>query len=243
METSVSKTQKLADLTGAGAGDTLTIKNTDNVTYTVKVSDIAENYTMHFIYMSKELYSKVFGESAAYNMIVSGHSAADESSLAGHLMDSGKVSNVSFTTDSKNTFSRLVASLNNIILLIIAASSLLALIVLYNLTSINISERKREIATLKVLGFYDNEVNQYIYRETLILTLFSIGIGLILGILLHRPVIRIIEVDSSVFIKTINTGSYIWSFLIMTVFSVTVQIITYFKLKSINMIESLKTVE
>ena len=117
------------------------------------------------------------------------------------------------------------------------------MIVLYNLTTINISERTREIATLKVLGFYSREVNTYIYRETICLTILGIFIGLILGVFLHLYIITLVEIDSTVFIKSINIFSYILAFLITIVFSIIIQIITFGKLKNINMIESLKSVE
>ena len=133
--------------------------------------------------------------------------------------------------------------MHSIIVLLIVVASLLAIIVLYNLTAINISERTREIATLKVLGFYDGETNAYIYREALILTFISIGIGLILGIVLHSFVLNVIETDTRVLLRTIKWFSFVASGLLTLAFSLIMQIITYFKLKSIDMIESLKSVE
>jgi len=193
--------------------------------------------------MSKDYYSQVFGESTSFNIVVSDHKSEDESLLAKNLISSNVFSSIIFTTDGLNTFNLLVTSLNNVIVMIIVIASILALIVLFNLTSINISERKREIATLKVLGFYDNEVSKYIYRETIILTFISIVVGLVGGIFLHRYVIGIIEVDSTVFLKYINPLSYVWAFLITIILTIAVQIFTYFKLKKINMIESLKSVD
>ncbi len=236
-------TSKIAERTGAGIGDTIKITDIENKSITLKVTDVVENYIMHYIYMSKESYREIFGDSAMYNVVVSDHTAKDESSLARNLIDSDFFSSVNFTTDGLNTFNLLVSSLNNVIVMIIVIASILALIVLFNLTSINISERKREIATLKVLGFYDNEVNKYIYRETIILTFISIAIGLLGGVFLHRYVIGIIEVDSTVFLKYINPLSYLWAFLITVFFTIVVQLFTYFKLKKINMIESLKSVD
>ena len=177
-----------------------------------------------------------------YNAVVSNYTG-DENELAKALLNQEIASYISFTSDGLRTFSSLVGSLNQIILLIIAAASLLAIIVLYNLVSINISERRREIATLKVLGFFDGEINEYIYRETFLLTLLSIGIGLGLGVLLHRLVVHIVEVQSTVFIKQIAGWSYLWVMLIMLAFTILIQIVTFFKLKRIDMIESLKSVE
>ena len=236
-------TNKLAEQTGSGIGDRIKITNPENQSYTIIISDVVENYIMHYIYMSKEAYSKVFNEDANYNIVVSDHSARDESRLASNLIESNLFSSVNFSTDGLNTFNLLVSSLNNIIVMIIVIASILALIVLFNLTSINISERTREIATLKVLGFFDNEVNKYIYRETIILTFISIAVGLIGGVFLHRYVIGIIEVDSTVFLKHIKPLSYLFSFLITVFLTIIVQIFTYFKLKKINMIESLKSIE
>lgn len=236
-------TSKLAEQTGAGIGDKIKITNSENQSYTITVTDVAENYIMHYIYMSKESYKSIFGENASFNIIVSDHKAKDESRLAKNLIGSNMISNINFTTDGLNTFNLLVSSLNNVIVMIIMIASILALIVLFNLTSINISERKREIATLKVLGFFDNEVNKYIYRETIILTFLSIAVGLIGGIFLHRYVIGIIEVDSTVFLKHINPLSYLFAFLITVFFTIIVQVFTYFSLKKINMIESLKSVD
>lgn len=236
-------TSKLAERTGAGIGDTINITNIENESITLKVSDVAENYIMHYVYINKDYYSQVFGESASFNIVVSDHTSEDESLLAKNLISSNVFSSIIFTTDGLNTFNLLVTSLNNVIVMIIVIASILALIVLFNLTSINISERKREIATLKVLGFYDNEVSKYIYRETIILTFISIAIGLVGGIFLHRYVIGIIEVDSTVFLKYINPLSYVWAFLITIILTIAVQIFTYFKLKKINMIESLKSVD
>lgn len=236
-------TSKLAERTGSGVGDTIKITDIENESLTLKVTDVVENYILNYIYMSKESYLEFFGESANFNMIVSDHTASDESLLAKNLIGSNLFSSINFTTDGLNTFNLLVTSLNNVIVMIIIIASILALIVLFNLTSINISERKREIATLKVLGFYDNEVSKYIYRETIILTFLSIAVGLVVGIFLHRYVIGIIEVDSTVFLKYINPLSYLWAILITVFFTIVVQIFTYFKLKKINMIESLKSVD
>jgi len=242
-DNSIVITKKLSALTGIEKGDVLKITNNANQVYSLKVTDIAQNYVMHYIYMNNTTYNKIFDESTKYNIIVSDHNSKNESILAENLMASNVFSNINFTTDNLNTFNSLVNGLNNIIIMIIGAASILAILVLFNLTSINISERKREIATLKVLGFYDNEVNMYIYREAIILTIISVITGLVVGIFLHRLVIGVIEVDSTVFLRRINFLSYIWTFLITVVLSAIVQIITYFKLKKINMIESLKSVD
>lgn len=235
-------TQKIAKLLKIKINDTIKIRDSNNQLYILKVADIVENYTNHYLYINYQFYEQIFEQEINYNIIVS-NNEGDESLMAENLIASGKIANIVFTTDSLKTFNDLISGLNKIIFLIIGASALLALIVLYNLTTINISERKREIATLKVLGFYDDEVNEYIYRETFLLTLMGIGIGLIMGIFLHQFVIRLVEIDNTVFIKTINGISYFYSILITIIFAVIIQISTYFKLKKIDMIESLKSVE
>lgn len=241
-DSSVVITKKLAELFGAGKGDAITIKDTDNNEYKLTVNDVTENYTSDYIYMNSTLYSKVFGKAASYNAIVANH-ASEEKALAEQLIDSGLVLNVVFTSDVMQKALDSSKSLNSIIILIVVVASLLAIIVLYNLTSINISERTREIATLKVLGFTDVETNGYIYREAFILTLISIGVGLVMGIFLHSFVVGIVEEFAPLFFKVIRWPSFIMASLLTIIFTVIMQIVTYFKLRTINMIESLKSVE
>ncbi|MDF2869188.1 MAG: ABC-type antimicrobial peptide transport system, permease component [Anaerocolumna sp.] len=235
-------TQKLAEVLGLGKGDTLSVKDTDNNVYSLTVSAVAENYTSHYIYMSNEMYRKIFGESPAYNTIVSDFTG-DKDSLSEHLIDSGLVLNVVYTGDVLEKAIESNDSLDSIILLIVVVASLLAIIVLYNLTSINISERLREIATLKVLGFTDKEANGYIYREAIMLTIISACVGLVLGIYLHDFIVGIVERDQMILSREISWISYGLSWLITMVFSLIMQLVTYFKLKTVEMLESLKSVE
>lgn len=234
--------QKISEAYNVGKGGKLTVKDGDHNAYTLTVSGVAENYIENYIYMNKALYSKVLGKSTDYNMVVSNDSG-NEKTLAKHLLDSGLIISVNFQNDILQQANKQYSSLNSVVILIVCIASLLAVIVLYNLTSINISERKREIATLKVLGFYDGETNEYIYREAAILTLISIAVGLVLGIGLHHFVMSQIERESIVYFKNIKVLSFVWAFLITMVFSGIMQVITYFKLKKIDMIESLKSVE
>lgn len=236
-------TQRLAKIYKLKKGDTITVKDTDNNSYDLAVSDVAENYASNYIFMNPSVFGKVFDETAAFNAIVSSSNNEDEASLAERLIDSGLVANVTFTSDAMEIVNNSTRSLNGVILLIVAVASLLAVVVLYNLTAINISERTREIATLKVLGFRDGETNAYIYREALLLTVISIGIGMGLGLGLHRLVLDIIETGALSLPIRIKWYSYILSAALTMVFSVFMQIVTYFKLKKIDMIESLKSVE
>lgn len=235
-------TQKLAETLKVGKGSTIKVKDANNKSYSVKVSDVAENYIKNYIYMNKNMYNKVFGEDISYNMIVSNYSE-DEAILTKHLLDDGSIVNVTFKEDIMNQVQNSNKSLNNVIIMLVVIASILVVIVLYNLTSINISERNIEIATLKVLGFTDRETNQYIYHEAFIVTIFAIGLGMLLGIGFHRFVIGAIEDDSTVYFKNIHLLSFIWSSLVILIVSVIMQVITYFKIQTINMIESLKSVE
>lgn len=235
-------TQKIASLLKLKIGDNFEIKDSDGNTYKLYISDIVENYTFHYIYINKTEYEKNFNDNITYNFIVSDINE-DEDIIASNLISSGEISYVNFASDNLTSFNSLISGLNSIIYIIIGASSLLALIVLYNLTAINISERQREIATLKVLGFYDKDVSEYIYRETLFLTLIGIIVGLFLGIFFHSYIITLTEIDSTVFIRNIKPASFIYSFLIILVFTFAVQLITHFNLKKIDMTTSLKSVE
>lgn len=240
--TGVIISRRISEVCKVGKGDTLQVKDADNHAYALTISGVAENYLQNYIYMSKELYSRIFDKSAAYNVIVS-DSSGDENELAESLIDSGLIVNVNFKGDILRQADTGNDGLNNVVVLLVCIASLLAVTVLYNLTSINVSEREREIATLKVLGFTDGETNEYIYREVLLLTFLSIGVGLALGVGFHRLVMGTIERDSVAYFRKIGGFSFLWASLITMVSSVVMQIVTYFKLKKIDMISSLKSVE
>ena len=231
----------MAELLDAKVGEDIKIRNSENELFILRVAGICENYVNSYIYMTDNYYNKLFNE-WRYNTIITNVDNNHES-LATQLIDSGYFTNIQYTTDSLDMFNDIVDGLNNIIYLIIAASSLLAIIVLYNLTAININERKREIATLKVLGFKDREVSAYVYRETLILTSIGIIVGLFLGTILNTFVLTIAETDEILFVKDIKPLSFVYAFIIMIFFTVLVQFVTYFVLKKIDMVESLKSVE
>ena len=237
-------TEKMAKLLNAKIGDLIKIRNNQNELYLVKVSEIVENYTLHYMYMTKESYEKMMEKNISYNMIIANlKDDVNEENLATNWISDNKVSAINFTSDNLKTFTIMVDSLNKIVYLIIFASCLLAFIVLYNLTTINITERVREISTLKVLGFYDKEVSNYVYRETFMLTIFGIAFGLLLGVFLHSYVMNVAETDNILFFHFINWYSYILTCLTIIGFSVIVQVFTHFKLKKIDFIEALKSVE
>ncbi|MFT4145565.1 MAG: FtsX-like permease family protein [Mobilitalea sp.] len=234
--------QKISDKLKLNIGDNFTLKDSDNNLYTIPVAAITENYLSNYVYITSEQYHTIFNEEPLYNTIVSSYSG-DETTMAKRLIDNDQIVNVILTSDIMQTALDNNKSLNGIITLLVVVASLLAIIVLYNLTSINISERTREIATLKVLGFRDDETNGYIYREAFILTLISIAFGLVLGIILHGFVIGAIERDAMVLMRKIHLISFILSAIMTIVFSSLMQIVTYYKLKTIDMIQALKSVE
>jgi len=237
-------TQRIATIYNLRNGDLITIKDANNNLYDLIITDVAENYVSNYIYINAPTYEALIGNPATFNTIVSNHSAdVAETQLAENLIAGGFVINVFFSKDTIESARDSVNSLNGVIILILVVSSILAIVVLYNLTAINISERTREIATLKVLGFRDGETNAYIYREAFILTAISIGVGLILGTMLHRFVLNLIEVNAISLYKNIGWTSFIISCAITMAISVLMQAITYFKLKKIDMIESLKSIE
>ncbi len=233
---------KTADMLGVNVGDTFGVRNSENELFILRVSAISENYVNHYAYMSDRYYEQIFGEKS-YNAVITVMDEAKVSEIGNQFIQSGYFSSVQYITDSVNMFQDIIRSMNDIVLLILGFSTFLAITVLYNLTTINISERTREIATLKVLGFHDREVSGYVYRETLVLTIFGILIGMGLGVLLNQFVMTVAETDEILFVKDIYGMSYVYTFLIMTLFTVVVQFITYFILKKINMIDSLKSVE
>ncbi len=235
--------QNLSGTTRIGRGDKIEVKDADGKRYALPVCDVAENHIQNYIYMSKALYGKTFGKPASYNIIVSGCSG-NRKTLAQQMISSNLVVNANFRDDMLSQAEGTNKSLDSVVVLVVCVASLLMVIVLYNLTSINISERKREIATLKVLGFSDGETNEYIYREAMILSMISIGIGLGLGVGMHRFMMDTINASTPIlFFTKINWPSYLWTLLITTAVSIVMQIITYFKLRTVDMIESLKSVE
>lgn len=235
-------TPKIQKRFNIAIGDTITIESLDNKIHKVKVSGIAENYVSNYIYMSKDLYKNIFEEDVSYNVIVS-KNIESKDEIAKKILELSEILSINFSDDLLKTANEAVQGLNNIVILLVIISSLLAFTVLYNLTSINISERTREIATLKVLGFKDSESNEYIYRETLITVIVGIIVGLTITPPLHGIVMDLLETDTMVFLRLIEVKSYIFSGTLTFIFALIMQMITYFKLKKINMIESLKSVE
>lgn len=238
---SVILSEKLSSITGAGIGDTLRVKVGDRWR-DVTVTGVTEQYVYHYIYMGPAIYQETFG-TPEWNQVLGIYNGDDRDVLSEKLLENESVTMVAFSEDTRATFSDMLQSMNYVVLVLIFCAGMLAFIVLYNLTNINVTERQREIATIKVLGFYDPEVSMYVYRETMMLTLLGCAVGLLLGIVLHIFVIDTVEVDMVMFGRVIKPLSYVWSFLLTMVFSVLVNLVMERKLRKISMVESLKSVD
>lgn len=236
--------EKLANLFGIEPGDTITLRSADNQDYQLKVAQIAENYTGHFAYLSKEYYQEVFQQEPIFNseflLFDQNLTKEEEKAVTTTLMEQKQVINVSFLSTSSDELKDTMGILTIVVWVLIISAGLLAFIVLYNLNNINISERIRELSTIKVLGFYDNEVTMYIYRENIFLTVVGIILGLILGYFEHLYVLTTVELDILMFSPALHWQSYGYASLITVFFALVVGIVIYFKLKKIDMIEALK---
>lgn len=238
-------TDKVAKLINAKIGDVITIKNADDIEKEVKVKEITQNYISHYVYMSKELYQEVFGENYSTNVLLIQDNISEEQEemLMQEMIAKDEVSTVTLTTTSMKLLDDTMSSLNYVVVILIVSAGLLAFVVLYNLSNINIGERIRELATIKVLGFYDKEVYDYITRETILLSIIGIALGLVGGYFLNFYILGTCEINILRFEKIINPISYLYATVITLVFSIIVNIVTYFALKKIDMIASLKSVE
>ena len=234
-------TEKLAQLLDAEPGDTIILDGDSRVE--VQVADITEHYIQHYVYLSESAYEEVFGQEPEQNALLIRYAGDDASELDQELVALDGISSLTRTEDTRRTFGTSLESVDYAVALIIVCAAALAFVVLYNLTNINITERLRELATLKVLGFYDGELSAYIYRENVILTVLGTLLGMVLGKLLHQWLILTVEIDLLMFGRTISPTSYLWAALLTAVFSLTVNLFAHRKLKKLDMVESLKTVE
>lgn len=238
-------TEKAAAQLEVSSGDTVTIEE-DSSAVEVKIVSVCENYIGNYMYMTPGLYQKLYGELPETNSILFNMKKYDEEKLlkiGESLIEEDAVLNVSYTNHMEERIADMLGSLNLVIVVLIISAGMLAFVVLYNLNNINITERKRELATLKVLGFYDKEVASYVFRENILLTIIGAIVGMGLGKLLHRFVIVTVEVEGIMFGRNIDPPSFLYSFLFTVGFSLFVNWVMYFKLKRIDMVESLKSVE
>ena len=232
-------TEKIANLLEVEEGDILEFTGTNS--YKEKISHITENYLFHYAYLPNSAY-----ENDTYNSVLiktKEMTEGKEKKLANELKQIPGISSISFTSSTRHVFDDTMENFAYVSLILIISAGALAFVVLYNLSSVNISERKRELATIKVLGFYDKEVYQYINRENTILTIIGILLGLGVGNILTIYILKTCEVDTFMFDPTIAPLSYLYAILITAAFAILVNIILYFSLKKIDMIESLKSVE
>ena len=230
-------TEKLGTMLGLKAGDTLILRDSDNRTYALEIAGVSENYASHFVYISAEYYEE-------YNAVIVGLANRDDwAATSEKLLAGGTVQMVSSDAELLAQYMNITDNLGYVVAVLIVSAGLLAFVVQYNLSNINITERTREIATLKVLGFYDSEVSAYIYRESVILTILGTGLGLLLGTALTRFVVSTAEVDSIMFGRNIYWPSFLMATLITFLFSFLVNWAMHYRLKKINMVESMKSVD
>lgn len=237
-------TKKMADKCNLKTGDTLVFRDDDMNTFTCKVSGICENFVYNYVYVNSETYEESVSKKPEFgHAFLRVREEMDLHEAAALVTEASHVSGVSVNQDFRERFDNMMKSLNYIVLLIIVCAGALAFIVLYNLTNINITERIREIATIKVLGFYPGETASYVFKENFALTAIGAGLGLLLGVALHKFVMFNIDIDAVAFDERITAFSFILSFFITFLFTAFVDVVMYFKLDKINMVESLKSIE
>lgn len=244
-------TSKLAKKTNTKVGDMISmtwLEGATTVNYSVKVLGIADNYTFHYIYLTPACYYNITGGvTPTYNYLfcklADGFGDDSRAELETQINNLDDINGTVYTTVVIDSFNNIVNALNIITIILIVAAMALAIIVLYNLNNINVNERIRELATLKVLGFYDGEVSAYIYRENIFLTLIGIAVGLFIGIFLHILIIGAIDIDTVTFATDLQALSFVYAGVLTVIFSALVNIAMHFKLKKISMVESLKSVE
>ncbi|MFA0814830.1 MAG: FtsX-like permease family protein [Anaerofustis sp.] len=239
-------TEKLAKLFDVRIGDMITVDFGDDVTAQVTVSGIAENYTLNYVYLSPQAYRAATGKDVVFNAFIANlgdDTEANEDALSEQLLQNSDILALSYASDAGKGFNDLIQSLNYVVLVIIVSAGTLAFVVLYNLANINVTERIREIATIKVLGFYDKEVSRYIDRENTVSSMIGMIFGLFLGIPLKTFIINTAEVDDVMFLPGIDVMSFIYAIALTVLFTLIVNFALHFRLKKVDMVESLKSIE
>ena len=237
--------EKLANLADVGPGDSIEIRNDEMQTYQIPIQAVTENYVNHYIYLTPSLYEEIFIQAVepTTDLLLFDEPESWERSFGSEVMGEQAVALVTFINSVDRSFAETLGSLDVVTLVLIVSAASLAFVVLYSLTNINVSERIRELSTIKVLGFYDVEVSMYIYRESLVLTLLGILFGFVLGKILSTVVLKMVEIDFMMFPPTIMPISYLYAGLLSLLFSSVVMLIMHRKLKQVDMIEALKSVE
>ncbi len=239
-------TEKAAKDLRLKVGDAFYIESNEGSIKAVKVAGIVEMYTGHHIYMTADYYDEVFSERYSDNYalaILNNVDSETETRLGQKYLEMDKVKGVTFYSGSVENFNDMISTLNLVTYILIISAAALSFVVLYNLTNVNVSERIREIATIKVLGFYNNEVYAYVYRENIVISVIGAVFGLFLGVILHNFIMVTLEFDDMMYGNVIKLPSYIISFAFTIFFSILVNLFMQGKLKRIKMVESLKSVE
>ena len=243
-ESGVIIDQKLSELLKVNVGDSITIDSDGR--HSAKIAGIYQNYVAHFIYLAPAAYEDIFGDEAEINTVIlnleDNSNAACEATMEEMLKLHG-VSAASRTADVKDTYMHSMERVDFVVVVVILCAAALAIVVLYNLSNINMTERIRELATIKVLGFYDIEVTTYLCRENIILTAAGIALGCVFGKYLHAWLIRSVEIDLMMFGRSTTAMSYAFSAALTVIFSAIVNVMAHVKMKGIDMIESLKSAE
>lgn len=237
--------EKLAKVMDWSVGDTV-ILNDGDLSRQAQISAITENYTLNYVYMLPETYEAVMNHAVDYNTVLINMAetgSEQESRLSRELLEDDTILGLSYASNGNEKFMDMVSSLDIIVWVLIASAGLLAIIVLYNLANININERVRELATIKVLGFYDKEVSAYIYRENNISTALGILLGLVLGTILEQFALVVVEADNMMFAPDLPYTVFLYSAVLTAVFAGFINLSIHFKLKKIDMVESMKSVE
>ena len=236
--------EKMAELENLEVGDTIWLRDRDEEEYPAVVGGICENYVNHYVYMTSSYYKSVYGERPSDNtMLVALSDEADNDTISEKFLSLDGVLTFNRIDELRTRFEDSMESLNVVVLIIILAAAILAFLVLFNLTNINVTERIRELATLKVLGFYDNETASYVGRENMLMTALGAALGLVLGTWLHRWLIHTVEVEYLVFGRSVHEHSYIYALVLTAIFSVSVNLFANITIRGIDMVESLKSVE
>ena len=239
-------TEKLASMSGLRVGDSLVLRDGDGKEATVKIGGVTENYLYHYIYMPPSLYRLAFGtEPVANQMLCHLRDTTGDigSALSESLLLQPAVSSVTLTANQKADLETMIEALRYVVVILIASAAALIFIVLFILTSINLEERSRELATLKVLGLYNGELAAYIYRENGVLTVFGTLLGLVLGVVLQRYIITTVEIDMIMFSRDLLWQSYVYSAGLTIFFAVLVNLVMLRYIVKIDMVSSLKSVE
>ncbi len=239
-------TEKTAESLDLAVGDSFWVQISDGTRCELTLTGITENYLTARLFLSEELLEQVLGEEVEWNTVyavTSCETSAQRNALSEELLGYNYVGGVSFSAESIETFQNTITCINFVVLLIIGCAAALAAVVLYNLINVNLAERKKELATIKVLGFYDNEVYRYIFREIELLSLIGSVVGLFVGALIHQFIIRTVEADQMMFIRVISPSSYLYSVALTMVFTIAVCTIMRRQVKAISMVESMKAPE